>query len=388
MRKRGILVQHAYLTEEHAIFRRSVRRFLEKEAVPYYDQWEADRMVPRSFWEKFGAQGFLAPAIPEEYGGSGADFSYSVVIDEELERVGSGLTGISLHSDIVVPYLLQYGTEEQKQKWLPGCASGAIVTAIAMTEPGAGSDLAGVLTTAIRDGDEYVVHGQKTFITNGIQADLVLVVCKTDPSATPPHKGMSLLWVERGMEGFSRGRQLEKVGQHCQDTAELLFDQCRVPVGHLLGREGEGFIYLSQKLQQERLVVAIAGQVTAEEVLKDTIAYVKSRTAFGQPLSRFQHTRFTLAELATKVRVSRTFLDHLIARHLADEEIVEDVSMAKWFLTDMAKEVVNTCLQLHGGYGYMEDYNVARRYRDVAVMSIYAGTNEIMKTIIAKHMGL
>ncbi len=381
-------MQHPYLTEEHLAFRRALRRFLDKEAVPFYEQWEKDELVPRSFWDKLGENGFLASAIPEEFGGAEADFSYSVVIDEELERVGSGLSGISLHSDIVVPYLLAYGTDEQKQRWLPGCASGAIITAIAMTEPGAGSDLAGVRTTAIRDGHEYVLNGQKTFITNGIQSDLVLVVCKTGSAAYPPHQGMSLIWVERGTPGFTRGRQLRKIGQHCQDTAELVFDQCHVPVSHLLGEEGKGFQYLTEKLQQERLVVGIAAQITAEEVLQETINYVKSREAFGQSISKFQNTRFTLAELSTKVRINRTYLDQLIARHLAHEVIVEDVSMAKWWLTDVAKDVVNSCLQLHGGYGYMEEYSIARRYRDVVVMSIYAGTNEIMKTIIAKHLGL
>ena len=381
-------MEHLYLKEEHRIFRASLRRFLDKEAYPYFDEWEEARMVPRSFWKKLGDQGYLAPVIPEEYGGAGVDFAYSVVINEELERVGSGLTGIGLHNDIVVPYLLSFGSEEQKRKWLPGCVTGDIITAIAMTEPGAGSDLAGIRTTAIRDGDSYILNGQKTFITNGIASDLVLVACKTNPSATPPHKGMSLLWVETGTAGFERGRQLHKVGQHSQDTAELFFDNCRVPVTNLLGEEGMGFRYLTEKLQQERLIVGIAAQTAAEEVLADTIQYVKTRQAFGQSISKFQNTRFKIAELATKVDVSRTFLDSLIASHMAGEDVVTRVSMAKWWNTDMAKEVVGECLQLHGGYGYIEEYKVARRYRDIPVMAIYAGTNEIMKTIIAKNLGL
>jgi acyl-CoA dehydrogenase len=335
-----------------------------------------------------GDQGYLCPTVPEEYGGAGADFSYSAIIVEELERIGSGLGGISLHNDIAVPYITAYGTEEQKRRWLPGCVTGDIITAIAMTEPGAGSDLAGIRTTAVRDGDWYVINGQKTFITNGIQSDLVIVVCKTDPHANPPHKGMSLLVVERDAPGFSRGRQLEKVGQHSQDTAELFFADCRVPASNLLGREGEAFRYLTEKLQQERLIVAIAAQVAAEESLRLTIEYVKQRKAFGQPISKFQNTRFKIAELATMVEVSRAFLDQLIASHIAGEDIVTKVSMAKWWASDMAKQVIAECLQLHGGYGYMEEYEIARRYRDIPVMSIYAGTNEIMKTIIAKNLDL
>lgn len=382
------MMDHLYLKEEHRIFRRSLKRFLDKEAYPYFDEWEESCMVPRAFWRKLGEQGYLAPVVPEEYGGAGVDFAYSVVINEELERVGSGLTGIGLHSDIVVPYLLSYGSEEQKQNWLPGCITGEIITAIAMTEPGAGSDLAGIRTTAIRAGDSYILNGQKTFITNGIQSDLVLVACKTNPSATPPHKGISLMWVKRGTPGFERGRQLQKVGQHSQDTAELYFDNCRIPATNLLGEEGMGFRYLTAKLQQERLIVGIAAQTAAEEVLAETIQYVKTRQAFGQSISKFQNTRFKIAELATKVDVSRTYLDSLIASHMAGEDVVTRVSMAKWWNTDMAKEVVGECLQLHGGYGYIEEYKVARRYRDIPVMAIYAGTNEIMKTIIAKNLGL
>lgn len=381
-------MQHLYLKEEHRIFQQSLRKFLEKEAIPYFEEWEENRLVPREFWLKMGEQGYLCPTVEETYGGAEVDFIYSILIGQELERVGSGLTGIALHNDIVVPYITAYGTEEQKRKWLPKCATGEIITAIAMTEPGAGSDLAGVRTTAIRNGDEYILNGQKTFITNGIQSDVVIVVCKTDPTANPPHKGISLLCVERDTPGFSRGRKLHKVGQHCQDTAELFFEDCRVPAANLIGEEGAGFQYLSEKLQQERLVVAIQALVAAEEALKETIAYVKQRKAFGQSISKFQNTRFKIAEMATKIEVSRAFIDQLILRHMAGDHIVTEVSMSKWWVTDMAKEVIQECLQLHGGYGYMEEYKIARRYRDIPVMAIYAGTNEIMKTIIAKNLEL
>lgn len=381
-------MSHLYLSDEHEMFRRALRRFLDKEAAPHFEQWERDRLIPREFWRKMGSQGYLCPSVSEAFGGAAVDFSYSVVINEELERIGSGLVGIGLHNDIVVPYLDTYGTDDQKQRWLPGCVRGDIITAIAMTEPGAGSDLAGIRTTAVRDGDAYIINGQKTFITNGIQSDLVIVVCKTDVHATPPHKGFSLLVVERDDHGFSRGRKLEKIGQHSQDTAELFFEDCRVPASHLLGTEGEGFRYLMEKLQQERLLVAIAAQIAAEESLRITIDYVKKRTAFGQPISKFQNTRFKIAEMATNVEISRAFLNQLIASHIAGEEVVTKVSMAKWWVSDMAKDVIGECMQLHGGYGYVEEYEIARRYRDIPVMSIYAGTNEIMKTIIAKNLGL
>jgi len=378
----------SYLTEEHQLFRQSVRKFLEKEAAPFFEQWEKDRMIPREFWLKMGEQGFLCPWVDEAYGGFNADFGYSVVLNEELERIGTGLIGIGLHNDIVVPYLAEYGTDEQKQRWLPKCLTGETITAIAMTEPGAGSDLAGIQTTAIRDGDDYIVNGQKTFITNGIQADLIVVVCKTNPNAKPPHKGISLLVIERDTPGFSRGRKLDKIGLHSQDTAELFFEDARVPAANLLGEEGRGFYYLMEKLQQERLLVAISAQVAAEEMLKMTVDYVKERKAFGQQIAHFQNTQFTIAEMATEIQIGRTFVDDVISRHMAGEQIVTEVSMAKWWITDMARHIAATCMQLHGGYGYMEEYPIARRYRDIPVASIYAGTNEIMKNIIAKNMGL
>ncbi|MDR7077074.1 acyl-CoA dehydrogenase [Neobacillus niacini] len=381
-------MKHPYLTDDHEIFRKSLRKFLEKEAVPFYDQWEEERMIPRSFWRKMGEQGFLCPDLVEKYGGSGVDWGFSVVINEELERVGSGLVGIGLHNDIVVPYINTFGSEEQKQRWLPRCVTGELITAIAMTEPGTGSDLANIKTTAKLDGDHYVLNGQKTFITNGIQSDLILVACKTDPNAVPKHKGVSLLLVERDTPGFSRGRKLNKVGLHCQDTAELIFEDCKVSKENLLGEEGKGFFYMMDKLQQERLVVAIAAQTAAEVMLRVTIEYVRSREAFGKPVSQFQNTQFKIAEMATEVEMGRAFLDQLIVEHMDGQNVVTKVSMAKWRLTDTAKKIAGECLQLHGGYGYMEEYEIARRFRDIQVSSIYAGTNEIMKTIIAKNLGL
>ncbi|WP_419393887.1 acyl-CoA dehydrogenase family protein [Cytobacillus praedii] len=377
-----------YIKEEHKIFRKSLRKFLEKEAYPYYEQWEADRIIPRDFWLKMGEQGFLCPTIDEQYGGSEVDWGFAVVINEELERVGSGLVGIGLHNDIVVPYLTSYGTKEQKQKWLPSCATGEMITAIAMTEPGTGSDLAGIKTTARLEGEYYIVNGQKTFITNGIHSDLIIVACKTNPDAVPAHKGISLLAIERDATGFTRGRKLNKIGLHCQDTAELIFEDCIVPKENLIGEEGKGFLYLMEKLQQERLVVAIAAQVAAEEMLKMTIGYVKAREAFGKSISRFQNTQFKIAEMATDIEMGRAFLDMLITEHMLGKDAVTKVSMAKWKLTEIARKIAAECMQLHGGYGYMEEYEIARRYRDIPVASIYAGTNEIMKVIIAKNIGL
>lgn len=381
-------MKHPYLTDDHEQFRKAFQKFLEKEAYPNYEKWERAHIIPREFWLKLGENGFLCPDLPEEYGGSGTDWGYSVVINEELEKVGSGTVGINLHNDIVVPYIVAYGTEEQKQRYLPKCASGEIITAIAMTEPGAGSDLAGISTTAILHDDHYIVNGQKTFITNGIHADLVLVACKTNPSAVPKHKGISLLLIEKETDGFSKGKHLNKVGLHSQDTAELIFDECRVPKENLLGEEGCGFQYMMAKLQQERLVVALAAQVAAEEMLELTLDYIKSRTAFGKPIGSFQNTQFKMAEMATDIEMGRAFLDQLIAEHIAGEDVVTKVSMAKWKLTEMARNVAVQCMQLHGGYGYMEEYKIARRYRDIPVASIYAGTNEIMKVIIAKRLGL
>ena len=376
-----------FLTDEHEMFRKALRKMLDKEAYPYFEQWEKERQIPRQFWEKLGENGFLCPMVSEEYGGLGLDFGYAMILTEELERVGAGLaSGIALHSDIVTPYIEAYGTEEQKQRWLPKSVSGELISAVAMTEPGAGSDLAGIQTTAKRDGDFYILNGEKTFITNALGADYVVVVCKTDPDAKPAYRGISLIVVEAGTEGFKHGKKLDKVGLHSADTGELIFEDARVPVTNLLGEEGKGFYYLMDKLQQERLIVAIEVQIEAEEMLRITTNYVKERKAFGGRIADFQNTQFKLAEMATEIDIGRTYVNSLVARHINGEEIVKEVSMAKWWISDMAKRVASECLQLHGGYGYMEEYEIARRYRDVPVAAIYAGTNEIMKGIIAKQV--
>lgn len=376
-----------YFTEEHDIFRTAFRKFLEKEAAPFYEEWEEAKQVPKTFWKKAGDQGFLCPWVDEKYGGSGADFAYSVVIAEELDKIGAGI-GIGLHNDIVMPYIAEFGTEGQRQKWLPQAMSGDMISAIAMTEPGTGSDLANIKTTARKKGDHYIVNGEKTFITNGYSANFVIVVCVTNPEANPRHKGISLLVVEEGTPGFKKGKKLKKMGQHANDTSELIFEDTFVPQENLIGEEGMGFYYLMKKLQQERLMLAIGSISASKSMLAMTIDYVKQRTAFGKPISKFQNTQFKIAEMATNIKIGETFVDQLIVDHMAKKNIVNEVSMAKWWLTDLTKKVATECMQLHGGYGYMEEYEIARRYRDVAVGSIYAGTNEIMKTIIAKNLGL
>ncbi|MEI4769051.1 acyl-CoA dehydrogenase family protein [Psychrobacillus sp. FJAT-51614] len=382
------MARYRFETEDHEIFRQSLRKFLQKEAVPLYDTWEKEKAIPISFWKRLGDMGYLCPQVEEEFGGLGLDFSFSVIISEELERVGTSLVGVGLHNDIVVPYIETFGSMKQKQRWLPNCVTGETITAIAMTEPGTGSDLANVQTTAVMDGDHYVLNGQKTFITNGINGNLFLVVVKTNPQAEPKHKGISLIIVEEGTPGFTKGRKLDKVGLHAQDTAELYFEDCRVPIGNLIGEEGRGFSYLMEKLQQERLVVAIAAQIASEDMLEMTLDYVKSRKAFGKPVSSFQNTQFKIAEMATKIEIGKSFLESLIEDHIAGKDVVTKVSMAKYWLTETAREISVECMQLHGGYGYMEEYKIARRYRDIPVASIYAGTNEIMKVIIAKNLGL
>lgn len=380
--------KYKFESTEHELFRKTLRKFLAEEAEVQYNQWEKDRLIPLNFWHKLGQLGYLCPQVAEQYGGLGLDFSFGVIIQEELERIGSSLIGVGLHNDIVVPYIEAYGTDAQKSRWLPKCVTGETITAIAMTEPGTGSDLANIQTTAIRDGDYYIVNGQKTFITNGIHANLVIVAVKTNPHAEKKHRGISLLVIEEGTAGFTKGRKLEKVGMHAQDTAELFFEDCRVPVENLLGEEGKGFTYMMEKLQQERLAVAIAAQSAAEDMLALTINYVKSRQAFGKSISDFQHTQFKICEMATKVELGKTFLEALIEEHIAGKDVVTKVSMAKYWITENAREMSAQCMQLHGGYGYMEEYKIARRYRDIPVMSIYAGTNEVMKMIIAKNTGL
>jgi acyl-CoA dehydrogenase len=377
-----------YYTEEHHIFRESVRRYYEKEVTPNADKWEKDGIVPKEAWKKLGQQGFLCPCLPEEYGGSNADFLYSFILTEELARTHCGGFFFPLHADIIVPYIYTYGNEEQKKKWLPACVTGDIITALAMTEPGTGSDLAAIRTTAVKDGDHYIINGQKTFISNGICCDLVIVAARTNPNAASPYEGMSLIVVEDGTPGFEKGRKLEKIGLHSQDTSEMAFVDCRVPVANLLGQEGQGFYFLMDKLQQERLVCAMGSQVGAEEALRVTIDYTKTREAFGRPISRFQYIAFELAKMATEVEVGRAFLESLLIDHLEGRKDVKKASMAKYWICEMLNRVVSQCVQFHGGYGYMEEYPIARMFRDARVQTIYAGTSEIMLLIISRQLGL
>ena len=382
-------MERTLFEEEHDGLRASFRAWLDKEIVPNYLEWEAAGIVPHDVFVEAGKHGFVGMNLPEEYGGGGTDdFRYNQVIDEEIQMAGVGGAGLgmSLHNDICVPYFLAYCTEEQKQRWMPGIASGELVTAIAMTEPGIGSDLASMKTSAIRDGDSYVVNGSKTFITNGINADLVITAVKTDPSQK--HKGMSLLILERGMEGFERGRNLEKLGLHSQDTAELFFTDVHVPAENLLGTEGEGFLQLVHNLPQERLSIAVAGVSAARAALGWTLDYTKERQAFGQPVGSFQNSRFALAEIATEVEVGQAFVDQCVLALNEQTLTAEEAAMAKWWTTELQKRVVDRCLQLHGGYGYINEYPIARLYADNRVNRIYGGTSEVMKLIIAKDMGL
>jgi acyl-CoA dehydrogenase len=374
-------------SDEHRIFRQTLRKFLEREVIPHVEEWEEAGIVPRSAWKKMGEQGFLCTAVSEEYGGAGGDFLYSVIAAEEMTRTNHSGLAAPLHSDVVVPYVVTFGSEEHKKKYLPGCVSGDIITAIAMTEPNTGSDLAAIKTTAVEQGDQVVINGQKTFISNGINCDL-LVLAARDPAVDNPHRAVDLYLVEAGTPGFEKGRKLKKVGWHSQDTAELYFTDCRIPVANRLGAKGSGFINLMLKLQQERIVCCIGAVAAAEYMLEITIQYCKERKAFGKPLSKFQNTQFEIVEMAADVKLGRTFLDKLIADHMEGKEIVVDVSMAKFWTTDMASRVADRCLQLHGGYGYCEEYPIARAWRDIRVTRIFAGTNEIMKTIAARFMGL
>ncbi|MBN1881924.1 MAG: acyl-CoA dehydrogenase family protein [Deltaproteobacteria bacterium] len=375
-------------TEDHRIYREALRKYLADNVTPYADQWEEEGIVPRQAWKDFGAQGFLCSWLPEEYGGSGVGFEYSVITLEEISRTKQSGFAVGLHSDVVVPYLYSYGSEEQKKKWLPSTATGDIITAVAMTEPNAGSDLASMRTTAIKEGNEYVINGQKTFISNGILCDLCIVAAKTDPKADPPYSGISLLVVEDGTPGFIKGQKFDKVGMKSQDTAELFFDDCRVPASNLLGEEGGGFKYLMEKLQQERLFASWGSQVMAEVALEVTIDYCRSREAFGRPISRFQHNSFKLAEMATDIELGRTFLEKLTLDHMEHKDVVKQVSMAKYWVCEMANRIVQQGVQLHGGYGYMEEYLIARLFRDIRIHTIYAGTTEVMKLIISRLMGL
>ena len=375
--------------EEHDLFRSAFRQFVDKEIVPYADEWEQAGITDRRMFLKAGEAGFLGINAPEEHGGGGVDdFRYNLITAEEIQMAGVNAagTGIGLHNDVCLPYFLHAGTEEQKARWLPGICSGELITAIAMTEPGIGSDLAGMSTSAIRDGDHYVVNGSKTFITNGIHADLVITAVKTDPSQR--HKGMSLLVLERGMEGFERGRNLDKIGMHAQDTAELFFSDVHVPVENLLGAEGEGFLQLVRNLPQERLNIAMAAVSAARAAFGWTLDYCKERQAFGKPIGSFQNSRFQLAEMATEIEVGQAFVDKCVVAHNAGELTAEEAAMAKWWATDLQGRVVDAGLQLHGGYGYMSEYPIARAYVDARVTRIYGGTNEIMKEIIGKSLGV
>ena len=375
--------------EEHEALRESFRSWLDKEIVPHEIEWNEAGIVPRTVFSDAGSHGFLGFDVPEEFGGGGMpDFRFNTIIDEEIQLSGAGSSGlgISLHNDICVPYFLKYCTKEQRERWLPGIASGELITAIGMTEPGIGSDLGSLATSAIRDGDRYIVNGSKIFITNGINADLVNTAVKTDPSQR--HKGISLLIMERGLEGFERGRNLDKIGLHSQDTAELFFNDVSVPAENLLGDEGNGFAMLVDNLPQERLSIAVAGVAAAKAALEWTLEYVKERTAFGQSVGSFQNTRFVLAELATEIDVAQAYVDNCTLALNVNDLTAEDAAKAKWWCTELQKRAVDSCLQLFGGYGYMVEYPIARAYKDARVTTIYGGTTEIMKEIIGRSLGL
>ena len=367
-------MQRKLFSQQHQLYRDAFDQFVEREIAPHHARWEAEGHVGREVWRCAGEYGFLCPWIDEEYGGSGADFVFTVISIEGLARRGLVAPNFHLHDRIAVPYLARFGNDEQRQRWLPGCVTGEIITAIAMTEPGAGSDLAGIRTTARRDGDDFVINGQKTFITNGQLCTHVIVAAKTDPGADPPHRGISLLVVPEGTPGFRKGRTLEKIGRHASDTAELWFEDCRVPGENLLGDEGRGFYHLMENLQEERLVTSLSAQAGAEWALDLTIEHCRGRELFGRPLSKFQNTRFELAEIATQVELGRVFLDRLVEAHMDGESIDLETSMGKWWVTDMHFQVAHRCLQLFGGYGYMKEYPISQAFLDSRVGSIYAGS--------------
>ncbi|MDD9370973.1 MAG: acyl-CoA dehydrogenase family protein [Acidimicrobiales bacterium] len=382
-------MQRTLFDDEHDLFRDSVRRFIAAEVAPHHEDWERAGLADRALFTAAGAHGFLGMAVDETFGGGGVDdFRYNLVIAEEIQRAGVNAAGLgwTLHNDICLPYFLSLCDDEQKARWLPGIVSGELVTAIAMTEPGIGSDLASMTTTARRDGDDYVVNGSKTFITNGINADLVITAVKTDP--TQRHRGMSLVVIERGMAGFERGRNLDKIGLHAQDTAELFFNDVRVPVANRLGEEGEGFRYLVTNLPQERLSIAATGVAAARAAFDETLTYVKDRQAFGQAVGAFQNSRFRMAEMATEIEIGQSFIDRCVVALNAGELTAEEASMAKWWCTELQGRVADVCVQLHGGYGYMTEYPVARAFADARITRIYGGTTEIMKEIIGRSLGL
>jgi acyl-CoA dehydrogenase len=380
------MIERSIFSEDHNRYRDSIRRFLDAEVVPHHAAWEDRGYVDREVWLKAGSNGFLCSSMPEAYGGADADKLYSIVLMEEVARVNATGLGFGLHSEIVAPYLNRYGSDEQKRRFLPKMAAGEIIGAIAMSEPAAGSDLQGVRTTAVRDGDHYILNGSKTFITNGYLADLVIVVAKTNPAAGA--KGTSLLLVERGMPGFEKGKRLKKVGMKAQDTSELFFDNVKVPVANLLGGENQGFIYLMQELPWERLQIAISAVESAQAAIDWTVAYVKERKVFGTTVGAYQNTRFKLAEAQTEVQVARVFVDKCIELLLAGKLDTATASMAKYWCSDLQCKVIDECVQLHGGYGYMWEYPIARAYADARVQRIYGGTNEIMKELVTRSMGL
>jgi alkylation response protein AidB-like acyl-CoA dehydrogenase len=382
-------MKRAIFEADHKDFRESVRRFFGEEVVPNHERWEEEGLVPRELFAKAADKGMLAMGVPEQFGGLGvADFRFNQIIVEEIGYAGvagSGL-GITLHNDICLPYFLEYCSDEQRERWLPGIADGSLITALAMTEPGIGSDLASMSATARRDNGHYVVNGAKTFITNGINSDLVITAVKTDPSER--HRGISLLVIERGMDGFERGRNLAKLGLHAQDTAELFFNDVHVPVENLLGEEGKGFLYLVSNLAQERMSIAISAVSSAQAAFDITLEYVKERTAFGQPVGSFQASRFALAEMKTEIELATVYVDQAVMALNAAELSPEDAAIAKWWSTELQGRVVDTCLQLHGGYGYMLEYPIARYYNDARITRIYGGTTEIMKEIVGRSLGV
>ena len=384
---KGAGLQRDIFTSEHDAFRDMVRAFIARNITPYHEQWERDRVVSREVWRQAGAAGLLGIEMDEKYGGGGnPDYTYYLIMDEELARAGAHGPGFSVHNDIVGQYLVRLVTPEQAQRWLPGYCSGELITAIAMSEPGAGSDLQGIRTTAVRDGDDWILNGQKTFISNGQLCDLVIVFARTDPDAG--HLGYSLLMVERGMDGFERGRNLEKVGMHAQDTSELFFSDVRVPAANLLGEPGNGFVALMQNLPRERIAIGATALAGAEHVFATTLDYCRQRQAFGRPIGSFQHSRFQLAEMATELAVARAFTDRAITEHVAGRLTTEDAAMVKWWDTELCNRVVDRCVQLYGGYGYMREYPVARAFADGRVQSIFGGTTEIMKEIIGRGLGV
>ena len=372
---------------EHEQLRETTKQYIERELVPNAEKWERERIVDRSAFVTAGKYGLIGFNMPEEYGGGGSDdFRFNAVIDEEIARYGGPAPSLSLQNDVVGPYFIRLCTEEQKRRWLPGIASGETIVAIAMTEPGAGSDLAGIRTSAVRDGDEWIVNGAKTFISSGINSDLVIVVARTDPEAG--HKGFTLLVVERDMPGFTRGRKLDKMGLHAQDTSELNFENVRVPSTNVLGEQGRGFYHLMHNLPSERLSIAISAIAGARETWRQTLQYAKDRKAFGKPIGSFQHNRFLLAEMDTELDVSERYIDRCLQAVVDDELTAVEAAKAKWWCTETAKKVIDGCVQLHGGYGYMMEYRVARDYVDSRVQTIFGGTTEIMKDIIGRDLGL